>query len=305
MTAGNPSVSAYVPCYNAERYLAATLQALLKQTFPIAEIIVVDDGSTDSTAQIARQFPVRLVQHDGNKGLAAARNTALRNAQNEFLASVDADVVPSPTWLEELLVTFTDSRIAGAGGVCIEQFQETAADRWRGLHLVQDLGGEDLTIGPSVNQGLSGFATVFRKAALEEIGGYNELYRTNWEDWDISVRLRAAGYTLIYHTPAIAYHMRRDTVRSVVLTAWRWVFWIRYHDKSYDHLLLKLLQNFRRTWNKAWQHITMLDIALLQVDLLYLVSFCYWDLRYFLTKDVVTSLPLDVTRSVSNEELDL
>jgi GT2 family glycosyltransferase len=180
--------------------------------------------------------------------------------------------------------TFIGSNIAGVGGRCVEQFQETAADRWRALHLVQDLGGKNIVISPSLNEGLSGFAAVFRRSALEHVGGYNELYRTNWEDWDISVRLREAGYTLIYHTPAVAFHMRRDTSFSVVRTAWRWVFWIRYHDGSYSNLWLKLLQNLRRTWKKAWQHLRTGETSLLHVDCLYLICFCWWDLRYFLSQ---------------------
>ena len=277
----NYKISAYVPCYNAERYLAATLRGLLAQTCQPAEIIVIDDGCTDSTAQIAKQFPVKLIQHQTNKGLAAARNTAIKHAKYDLVASIDADIVPSPSWLEHLLSTFTDSNIAGAGGRCIEKFQETAADRWRALHLVQDLGEKDIVIKPTIQEGLSGFATVFRKSALEHIGGYNELYRTNWEDWDISARLREAGYTLIYHTPAVAFHMRRDTPISVVRTAWRWVFWIRFYDGDYNNLWLKLLQNCRRASNKAWQHVKMRDFPLLQVDFLYLICFCYWDLCYF------------------------
>lgn len=274
-------VTAYVPCYNAEKYLADTLRALFTQTHPIDEVIVIDDGSTDATANVARTFPVQLIQHDTNRGLAAARNTAIRHSKNEFIASVDADVVASPTWLEQLLQLFAEPNIAGVGGTCIEYVQETAADRWRKLHLVQDLGDRDIVITPALSQGLSGFATVFRKSALQQVGGYNELYRTNWEDWDISVKLRAAGYTLVYFTDAVAYHMRRDTPYSVVRTAWRWVFWIRYSEGCYNKVVLKLLHNLRKAWSKSRQHLLLGDLRLLGIDCLYFMYFCWRDVQYF------------------------
>lgn len=275
-------VTAYVPCYNAERYLAATLRGLLAQTHEIAEIIVVDDGSVDNTAGVAAQFPVTLLRHGANRGLAAARNTGIRHARHELIASVDADVVPSPTWLERLMHKFPDASIAGAGGRCVEQFQTTAADRWRGLHLVQDLGEHDCIITPADNKGLSGFAAVFQKAAIERVGGYNERYRTNWEDWDMSVRLREAGYALIYCPEAVAVHMRMDTPMSVVRTAWRWVFWEDYCDGTYERLAHKLFINCRRAWRNGRQHFERRDVALLTIDCLYLLCFAYWDIRFFI-----------------------
>lgn len=280
----NSKVSAYVPCYNAERYLAATLRGLLAQTHTIAEIIVVDDGSADNTAQIARQFPVELVQHTTNRGLAAARNTAVHHAKHEFIASVDADVVPNPNWLEHLLTKLTATNVAAVGGRCVERFQNSAADRWRSFHLIQDLGDLECVITPSINQGLSGFAAVFRKEAIERVGGYNELFRTNWEDWDMSVKLRDAGYTLIYCPNAVAFHMRKDTPLSVVRTAWRWVFWEDYYDGSYGKLVPKLYMNCRRTWNNVRRHLEQREFSLLTIDCLHLLCFGYWDLRFFVDR---------------------
>lgn len=277
-------VSFYVPCFNGERYIAPTLRAIFCQTIPPKEVIVVDDGSTDKTSVIAVQLGARVIRHEKNKGLAAARNTGIRYSSGELIASIDADVVLRSDWLETLLPLFNDDTVAGAGGRCIEFFQQAAPDEWRALHLVQDLGPDDLVITPDVDQGLSGFAAVFRKSALESVGGYNEAYRTNWEDWDICVRLRRAGNTLIYHTPAIAFHMRQDTAISVVETAWRWVFWIRYNQGLYERLDRKLSHNLGRAYRKALQHARSRAFRLLLIDGMYFVFFCYWDIRYFLGK---------------------
>ena len=136
-------VSLYIPCYNADKFIDEALRGVKLQTYPVDEIIVVDDGSTDDTVAKASRYNVRIIRHGENKGLAAARNTAVTNAKNEFVASLDADCVPSADWLERLMKNCTGEKIAGVGGKLIERYASTIADRWRaGLAWVgRDLRG--------------------------------------------------------------------------------------------------------------------------------------------------------------------
>ena len=71
---GSPLVSVIIPCYNSARYLAETIESVLAQTYPRVEIILIDDGSTDATAEIAQDYPVNYV-YQTNRGISAARNT--------------------------------------------------------------------------------------------------------------------------------------------------------------------------------------------------------------------------------------
>ncbi len=87
----NPSVSAVIPAYNAERFIAFPIQSILAQTYEIAEIIVVDDGSSDRTAEVAASFPRTRVIRRPNGGQAAARNTGARAASGEWIAFLDHD----------------------------------------------------------------------------------------------------------------------------------------------------------------------------------------------------------------------
>lgn len=130
---------------------------------------------------------------------------------------------------------------------------------------------------------LSGFGTLFRKSALERVGGYNELYRTNYEDADVGKRLLKAGYALAYQPAAMAYHMRRDTPYSIVRTAWRWDFWPQYYNGNYDAIRPKLLQNLCWESELVGQHLRMRALSLLPIDCLYFALYCYWDLRYHLS----------------------
>jgi GT2 family glycosyltransferase len=72
-----PKVSVYIPCYNVANYLAPVLEGALQQTLPPDEILVIDDGSKDQTCEIAARYPVTIVRHERNRGLAAARNTGI------------------------------------------------------------------------------------------------------------------------------------------------------------------------------------------------------------------------------------
>ena len=119
-------ITAYIPAYNVSEYLARTIEGLLAQTHPFDEILVIDDGSRDNSAEIASRYPqVTLIKHPVNRGLAAARNTAIRAARNELVASVDADVVADPNWITTLLPHLDDPKVAGAGGILIEGVQST------------------------------------------------------------------------------------------------------------------------------------------------------------------------------------
>ncbi|MEM4724269.1 MAG: glycosyltransferase family A protein, partial [Candidatus Hadarchaeum sp.] len=96
------SVSVIIPCYNHGHYLPCAVNSVMAQTFADWEAIIVDDGSTDNTREVAAQFTdsrVRYIYQD-NRGLAAARNTGIRAAQGEYLAFLDADDEWEPTFLE-------------------------------------------------------------------------------------------------------------------------------------------------------------------------------------------------------------
>src|SRR3954464_9718855 len=107
-----PTVSVIVPAYNVAPYIRAAIDSALAQTFRDLEVIVVNDGSTDETASIvdaccAADPRVRLIEQP-NRGLSAARNTALAAARGEFLALLDGDDTWDPGFLEAQLAVFGD-----------------------------------------------------------------------------------------------------------------------------------------------------------------------------------------------------
>lgn len=205
-------ISLYIPCFNAEKTIAICIETVLRQTYPIDEIIIIDDGSSDNTALIASRYHVRIIRHKANMGLAASRNTGVLNSRNEYVASIDADCAPGSDWIEKLIGNFSSDNIAGAGGQLIEANLDTKADQWRARHLAQGFGNRKIK-NP---RQLFGNNTIFRKSALLKVNLYNPKYKTNAEDYDISQRLIKNGYTLIYDPQAKVNHMRRDTIHSVM-----------------------------------------------------------------------------------------
>jgi glycosyltransferase involved in cell wall biosynthesis len=117
-----PQVSVVVPAYNAADTLSLCLSALARQDFPAEdyEVVVVDDGSTDATADVARRSGVRVFSQP-NAGPAAARNHGAQEARGEFLLFTDADCAPVPGWVRALTAPFADPQVAGAKGAYLTQ----------------------------------------------------------------------------------------------------------------------------------------------------------------------------------------
>src|SRR2546426_482188 len=112
-------LTVYLPCFNGERTLAESLDAISHQSRPADEVLVVDDGSTDASGNISRRFGhygVRVLAQPGNLGLAAARNQALRESNGDILVGLDVDVAPAPDYLECVEDVF--NTLPHVGAIC-------------------------------------------------------------------------------------------------------------------------------------------------------------------------------------------
>jgi len=262
-------VTVYVPCFNAAKYVDGVIQAILAQSYPLTELLIIDDGSTDETVELAARYPVRIVKQPCNKGLSEARNLALAACGTPFLANLDADVLPDNHWLERLMLQFESARLneqAGTGltplggvmGRLDELHDTTLPDQWRAVHMGQHHGDEPKPDVPH----LYGCNGLWLKDALMRAGGHDPLYKTNGEDCDCSDRVHGQGYRLAYEPAARCRHLRRDTLESVLRTIWR------YHTPYYEYryglfstgdiadVMKKLPENksrFEVDWNTDWE----------------------------------------------------
>ena len=214
-------LSVAVPCYNGETFLGTTLESLLAQTRPPDEILVVDDGSSDGSREIAVGYPVRLLIHQENAGLAAARNTALEAATGDVILYVDVDAAADEALVETILGGFSSDDVVGVGGRGIESKILTTADRWRAIHAPQGHGQVPL----EQCEHLFGLCMAYRREALLEIGGFSAQFRTNAEDMDVGFRLRARGGRLRYEPAAMVFHQRQDEEASLLRAMRAWYYW--------------------------------------------------------------------------------
>ncbi len=204
-----PRISVVVCSCNGERTIRDTLDALERVDYPNFEVIVVDDGSTDATADIAAKFDVRIIKTP-NRGLSNARNTGWQVADGELVAYIDDDAYPDPHWLSYLAASFRASAYVGVGGPNLAPsgdgpIADCVANAPGGpIHvLLTDREAEHI---PGCNM-------AFRRSALEEVGGFDPRFRTAGDDVDMCWRLQALGGTLGFHAAAMVWHHRRNSIR--------------------------------------------------------------------------------------------
>ncbi len=214
-------ITAAIPCYNAERFIGGCLESLIAQSRPPDEIIVVDDGSSDRTAEILSSHrDVKVITLKQNRGVAHARNVLINNASGEVIVFIDADAIADLNLVQELGGAY-EAGVAGVGGRAIEQNGDSLADRWRRLHASQGYGNEH----KSNVAFLWGVCSSYLRDVLLEAGGFDERFRTNGEDTEMGFRLESMGKRLDYNPKAIVHHQRTDTIISLCKMMFRWYYW--------------------------------------------------------------------------------
>lgn len=172
-----PHLSIVVPAYQVEEYLADCLASILDQSYRALEVVVVDDGSTDTTSaiadRVAAQDPRVTVIHQSNEGLGAARNTGARAAQGEYLAFADSD----------------DLVVPGAYAAMVGSLESSGADV--ALGAVERLRGEDRFMTPLMAENhrtpATGISLEDRPLLLADVFAWNKVYRRRfWDATDLT-----------------------------------------------------------------------------------------------------------------------
>jgi GT2 family glycosyltransferase len=204
-----PRVSVIVCTHNGAGTLPECLQGVRRLDYPDFELIVVSDGSSDGSAGIARANGALVIETD-HCGLSAARNAGVAQASGEIVAFLDDDAYPDADWLRYLAASLREDDYAGVGGPNIPPEDDgLIADCVAGapggpIHvLISDREAEHV---PGCNM-------AFRKAALKEIGGFDERFRVAGDDVDVCWRLQKAGKALGFSAGAVVMHRRRDSIR--------------------------------------------------------------------------------------------
>ena len=278
-------VVAAIASYNGRRLLEQTLPSVAAQTVPGLRVVVVDDGSSDQTvAWLAQEWPeVRVIAHERNAGVTAALNTCLGSDPDaEWVALLNNDMELDPHCLAELLAALQrDDRAAAAVPKLREHRERGNLDGagdfylWSGEANRRGQGQEDrgqFDEGGEVFAA-NGGAVLYRRAALDAVGGFDERFFAIYEDVDWSFRARLAGWRCLYVPTAVAYHMGSATLGQelsdfVLLHNWRNAIWVvikNYPAPSLVRHLPTLVwtqarnlgwalrQGRGRIWARAWR----------------------------------------------------
>jgi GT2 family glycosyltransferase len=203
-------VSIVVASYNGDRTLKACLDSLKRLNYPDYEVILVDDGSTDTTPQIAAAHPeVRCFRHKKNLGLSVARNTGIAAALGEIVAFTDADCRADEDWLYYLVGSLLDSEFAGIGGPNLLPPDDSPV---AAAVMVSPGGPAHVMLTDRRAEHIPGCNMAFYKWALDDIGGFDPIYTKAGDDVDLCWRLQQSGGKIGFSPAAFVWHYRRSTV---------------------------------------------------------------------------------------------
>jgi len=258
-------ISVVIPTYDRKARLRECLRAVTRQDYPDYEVIVVDDGSSDGTAEmVASEFPqVRLIRQPTNRGPAAARNRGIEMATGEIIAFTDDDCVPPPDWLRSLADGFQrHPEVSGVAG-----YLEAAPDVLRSnpfaryeayvMHSLYRAGSEPY-VGGFETPGGGTNNVAYRADVLREAHGFDESFpHAAGEDADLKKRVTEAGHLLLYLPIKVTHHHEfswRGFQRQQIIRGRGVVHFERKHAGAPPTRLRILLRALKRgLW--FWRHL--------------------------------------------------
>ncbi len=205
-----PCISVVVCTHNGEATIGTCLDAVCRLDYPDFEVVVVDDGSTDRTAEIASGVDVRLIRTE-NRGLSAARNTGIEASTGEIVAFTDDDAWPDRDWLGYLANAFACSDHVGFGGPNLPPDEAGLVEN----AVAQAPGGPiHVLLSDGEAEHIPGCNMAFRREALMAVDGFDPQFRIAGDDVDICWRLQDRGWTIGFNPAAVVLHRRRRSVRA-------------------------------------------------------------------------------------------
>ena len=244
-----PPVSIIVPAYNEGRVMERALSSLMRLVYPEYEVLVVDDGSRDDTLAIAAAWEgqhgpacFRVITKP-NGGKASALNAGIRHSTHPLILCMDADSYLEPRALLDAARHFENPNVGGVAGNVKVENRRTLIARLQALEYIAGLNMPRRAQGfiAAVNI-VPGPVGLFRREALEEIGGYDE--DTFAEDADLTLKMLAAGWRIEYEDQAVAWSEAPESWRDLTQQRYRWTRGILQAIRKRKGILLRPFPDF-------------------------------------------------------------
>ncbi|MEO4054417.1 glycosyltransferase family 2 protein [Solibacillus sp. CAU 1738] len=224
-----PTVTVLVPIYNEAIVINKTIEAILQSDYPITEILVIDDGSTDATTDIVQKNYgnnklVKLISKK-NSGKSNSLNIGIKNAIGEIIVTIDADTVFHRSTITHLVSHFSDPDVGAVSGNCKVGNIINQLTLWQHIEFVTSNNLEKrafdvlqcITVVPGSN-------SAWRKRVVQNIGYYH--YDILAEDAELTIRILNADYKVMYEDRAISYEESPETFKSFIKQRVRWSYGI-------------------------------------------------------------------------------
>lgn len=232
------TVSVIVPAFNAGKTIGQCLQALKQQNYPSDsyDVILVDDGSKDTTGEIAQGYDITYLWQE-NCGPATARNKGAKEAKGEIILFTDSDCVPDSDWVREMVKPFSDQSVIAVKGA-YKNKQKSIVARFAQLEFEERF--EMLKKAESIDM-VDTYSAGFRKDTFLRLGGFDTSFPVaNNEDTELSYRMTKMGFKMVFNPNAIVFHLDHPATvkRYVRLKFWRG-YWRTVVYKKFPDKMLK------------------------------------------------------------------
>ncbi len=205
----SPKVSVVVASYNGARTLRDCLESLGRLNYPDYEIVLVDDGSTDRTAEIAADFPNVRTVRQRNLGLSAARNAGIAAANGEIVAFTDSDCRVDEDWLYFLVNDLLQDGFSGVGGHNLLPPDDSPV---AAAVMASPGGPAHVMLTDREADHLPGCNMAFYKRSLLDLGGFDPVFRRAGDDVDVCWRLLQLGHKIRFSPSGFVWHHRRSSI---------------------------------------------------------------------------------------------
>ena len=279
----NSEDSIYVPVYNGQNTIESCINSILSQTVKPNKILVINDNSTDETAEILKKYSdkIEIINNDKNLGVSYIRNLATNYLKSKFIASIDADVELTNNWLEKLIDKATKENITLIGGKMYEKFLNNPYNLWRSIRLKQNWGEKDI-LNPEFVFGCNNLLNTENLDNQDMYRNDHEYYKTNGEDIEFSKKILIKNKNLYYCSSAICYHLQNDNHKTLSNRYWRY---IHYGDGLKKRNLYKTFKNIFRQFKKTlkWtiEDLIKFRFKLIKVNFLIFYNFTIIDYQFY------------------------
>jgi len=284
----NPKISVVIPAYNAEKTIEDTIKALLNQDYPKKgyEILIVNDGSTDSTREKIKKFKIVKLFEQKHKGPAAARNLGVKHSKGDIILFTDADCIPAKNWIKNMIKPFEDKDIAAVAGTYKTLNKENLIARFIGYE-IEDRHRK--MRNKKTIDFVGTYSAGYRKNIFLKFKGFDITFPTSsGEDPELSFRMSKEGYKIVFNPKTFVYHQHPNTlIKFIKQKFWRGFWRIHLYKKHKGKI-------FRHSYTpkSIYLEITFLgfSIVLLTLNIFGLILLFYGLSTLFLT--FLLTLPL-------------